>query len=144
MHIAIINGPNLGRIGSREVDIYGLRTMDSLLLDLRRDYEPMHQISYFQSNSEGDIIDELYRMEDLQEPVGIVLNAGAYTHTSIAILDAIRAISVPVVEVHLSNILSRESFRHHSVIGSACVGCVSGFGLDSYRLGVQALLMSKQ
>ena len=107
MHIGIVNGPNLGRIGSREVDVYGLRTMDSLLNELHNTY-PNLSISYMQSNHEGELIDELYRLSD-DAAHGIVLNAGAYTHTSIAILDAIRAINPPVIEVHLSNILARET-----------------------------------
>lgn len=138
MHIGIVNGPNLGRIGSREVDVYGLRTMDSLLNELRNTYTNL-SISYMQSNHEGELIDELYRLSD-GTACGIVLNAGAYTHTSIAILDAIRAINPPVIEVHLSNILARETYRHNSLIGCACLGTISGFGLDSYRLAVEALL----
>ena len=138
MHIGIVNGPNLGRIGSREVDVYGLRTMDSLLNELRNTYANL-SISYMQSNHEGELIDELYRLSD-GTACGIVLNAGAYTHTSIAILDAIRAINPPVIEVHLSNILAREPYRHNSLIGGACLGTISGFGLDSYRLAVEALL----
>ena len=116
MHIGIVNGPNLGRIGSREVDVYGLRTMDSLLNELRNTYTNL-SISYMQSNHEGELIDELYRL-----------------------FDAIRAINPPVIEVHLSNILARETYRHNSLIGSACLGTISGFGLDSYRLAVEALL----
>ena len=138
MHIGIVNGPNLGRIGSREVDVYGLRTMDSLLNELRNTYTNL-SISYMQSNHEGELIDELYRLSD-GTACGIILNAGAYTHTSIAILDAIRAINPPVIEVHLSNILAREPYRHNSLIGGACLGTISGFGLDSYRLAVEALL----
>ena len=138
MHIGIVNGPNLGRIGSREVDVYGLRTMDSLLNELRNTYTNL-SISYMQSNHEGELIDELYRLSD-GTACGIILNAGAYTHTSIAILDAIRAINPPVMEVHLSKILAREPYRHNSLIGGACLGTISGFGLDSYRLAVEALL----
>lgn len=139
MLIGIINGPNLHHIGSREVDIYGSRTMTSCLEELRRDY-PAYELSYYQSHCEGAIIEELYRLDALPSTVGIVLNAGAYTHTSIAILDAIRAISTPVVEVHLSNVLAREEYRHRSLIGGACRGQISGFGLNSYKLAIQAIV----
>lgn len=142
MRIGIINGPNLGRIGSREVDVYGVRTMDSLLDELLVRY-PNIDISYSQSNHEGEILDQLYYLSD-NKVDGIVLNAGAYTHTSIAILDAIRAIDTPVVEVHLSNILAREDYRHKSLIGRGCLGSISGFGLDSYRLAVEALIQHQQ
>lgn len=139
MHIGIINGPNLHNIGSREVDIYGVRTMTTCLEDLQRAY-PDWDISYYQSHYEGDIIEALYRLDAVPGIAGIVLNAGAYTHTSIAILDAIRAITTPVVEVHLSNIFAREEFRHRSIISGACRGLISGFGLDSYKLAVEAIV----
>lgn len=141
MHVGIINGPNLGRIGAREVAVYGLRSMESMLQELRGAY-PDITISYLQSHYEGALIEELYRLSDSEDCIGVVLNAGAYTHTSIALLDAIRAISIPVVEVHLSNILAREEYRHTSVIGAACLGSIAGFGLESYRLGIEALLRS--
>lgn len=137
MHIAIINGPNLANIGKREPEIYGSQLMDELLKGLQSDF-PMVQFSYYQSNHEGELLDFLH--DQARAVDGIVLNAGAYTHTSIALLDAIRAIAQPVVEVHLSNIYAREPFRHHSMIASACVGVIAGFGLDSYRLAVSALL----
>lgn len=138
MHIGIINGPNLQRIGSREVDIYGVHTMEDFLSSLRSRYADI-TISYMQSHHEGDIITELYRLSDMPETVGIVLNAGGYTHTSIAILDAIRAIKTPVVEVHLSNIYAREPYRHKSLIAPACIGQITGLGIDGYRLAVEAL-----
>lgn len=136
-HIAIINGPNLRHIGRREPEHYGSRSFDEYLTDLGVQYADV-ELSYHQSNCEGTLIDYLYQLDD-EGIDGIVLNAGAYTHTSIALLDAIRAISVPVVEVHLSNIYARESFRHQSIIASACLGIVTGFGLESYRLAIEAL-----
>lgn len=139
MRIAIINGPNLHAIGSREVGIYGVRPFADFLGELRSSY-PHLAIDYMQSHHEGAIIEALYHYDQMPDCRGIVLNAGAYTHTSIAILDAIRAISSPVVEVHLSHIYARESYRHKSVIAEACRGQIAGFGLESYRLGVEALL----
>lgn len=136
-HIAIVNGPNLGRIGRREPEHYGSRSFDDYLLHLRTQY-PELELSYYQSNCEGALIDYLYHLDD-EGVDGVVLNAGAYTHTSVALLDAIRAIAPPVVEVHLSNIHARESFRDQSLIAAACLGVVTGFGLESYRLAVEAL-----
>lgn len=138
MQIAIVNGPNLGNIGLREPHIYGTRSMDAMLLSLGEEF-PEVEFVYYQSNHEGALIDFLYA--DGQRMDGIVLNAGAYTHTSIALLDAVRAIAQPVVEVHLSNVYARESFRHQSIIAPACVGVIAGFGVDSYRLAVLALMM---
>lgn len=140
-HVAIVNGPNLARIGRREVSIYGDMPFDDYLANLRLQYSEVN-IDYYQSNIEGDLIDYLYSATDAGVQ-GIVLNAGAYTHTSIALLDAIRAIGVPVIEVHLSNIHAREAFRHQSVIAAACKGGVYGMGLESYRLGLEALLTLK-
>ncbi len=135
--IRIINGPNLNLLGKREPEVYGTTGLETYFSELQKTY-PQCEFSYFQSNIEGELINELHRVGF--EGDGIILNAGAYTHTSIALLDAIKAISVPVVEVHISNIHARETFRHHSMISSACLGVILGFGLDSYRLAVEAIL----
>jgi 3-dehydroquinate dehydratase-2 len=137
MKILIINGPNLNLLGVREKGIYGDSSFESYYQTLKARY-PQVEFDYFQSNHEGALIDEIHRQGfDVD---GIVLNAGAYTHTSIAIADAIRAVKSPVVEVHISNVHSRESYRHVSMIAPACKGVIAGFGLDSYRLAVEALL----
>lgn len=138
--ILIVNGPNLNLLGRREPGIYGSTGMDSCLADLRMRYVSDASIAYFQSNHEGAIIDELHRVGFDPELTGIVLNAGAYTHTSLAIADAIAAIERPVVEVHISNVHRREEVRHRSMISPVCAGVIAGFGLDSYRLGIEALL----
>ena len=138
MKILIINGPNLNLLGTREPQHYGTGTMDSVLDALKSHY-PRVEFDYYQSNEEGFLIDRLHKT--LEEPCdGVVLNAGGYTHTSVALRDAIAAIKVPVVEVHISNVHSREEFRHRSLISAVCKGVICGFGLDSYRLGVEALL----
>ena len=137
MKIAIINGPNLNLLGVREPSIYGNEGFENYLKTLQAKYGDEIEISYFQSNHEGAIIDELHRIGF--EYDGIVLNAGAYTHTSIAIDDAISAITTPVVEVHISNVHKREEFRHKSVISAVCEGVICGFGKDSYRLAILAL-----
>lgn len=137
MKIAIINGPNLNLLGVREPSIYGDEGFESYLKTLREIYNKNVEISYFQSNHEGDIIDELHRVGF--DCNGIVLNAGAYTHTSLAIADAISAITAPVIEVHISNVHKREEFRHHSMISRVCKGVIAGFGLDSYRLAIEAV-----
>lgn len=138
MKILIINGPNLNLLGMREPQHYGTGTMDSVLDALKSQY-PRVEFDYYQSNVEGFLIDRLHKT--LEESCdGVVLNAGGYTHTSVALRDAIAAIKVPVVEVHISNVHSREEFRHRSLISSVCKGVICGFGLDSYRLGVEALL----
>ena len=138
MKILIINGPNLNLLGTREPQHYGTGTMDSVLDALKSQY-PDVQFDYYQSNVEGFLIDRLHKT--LEESCdGVVLNAGGYTHTSVALRDAIAAIKVPVVEVHISNVHSREEFRHRSLISAVCKGVICGFGLDSYRLGVEALL----
>ena len=138
MKILIMNGPNLNLLGSREPGIYGAGTMDDCLESLRSRY-PHIELLYFQSNVEGFLIDRL--QEAAREGVdGVVLNAGAYTHTSVALHDAIRSIHVPVVEIHISNVYAREDFRRHSVIAPACRGVICGFGLGSYRLGLEALI----
>lgn len=136
--ILIINGPNLNLLGTREPGIYGNETMADVIERLRSRFADIN-IDYFQSNHEGAIINRLHDA-DKEDFVGVVLNAGAYTHTSLAIADAISAISLPVVEVHISNIAARESIRHTSLISSVCRGIIAGFGTDSYRLGIEALL----
>ena len=138
MKILIINGPNLNLLGMREPQHYGTDTMDSVLNALKSQYSRV-EFDYYQSNVEGFLIDRLHKT--LEEPCdGVVLNAGGYTHTSVALRDAIAAIKVPVVEVHISNVHNREEFRHRSLISAVCKGVICGFGLDSYRLGVEALL----
>jgi len=134
--IAIINGPNLNLLGKREPDIYGQISFEEYYAQLREDF-PDIELEYFQSNHEGDIIDFLHKTGFVYD--GIVLNAGAYTHTSVAIADAIKAIKCPVIEVHISNVFAREEFRKHSYISPVCIGIISGFGLDSYRLAISAL-----
>lgn len=135
--IQIINGPNLNLLGRREPGIYGSRSFDEYLEVLRSRY-PEVKLDYYQSNHEGDLIDCIHACGF--EADGIVINAGAYTHTSVALHDALRAVSAPAVEVHISNVHQREEFRHHSLISAACRGVICGFGLDSYRLAVEALL----
>ncbi|MGN1256160.1 MAG: type II 3-dehydroquinate dehydratase [Bacteroidaceae bacterium] len=137
MKIQIINGPNINLLGKREPGIYGSTSFEDYLAKLRVRY-PQVQIDYYQSNVEGFMIDKIHEVGFCYD--GIILNAGAYTHTSIALQDAIRAITTPVVEVHISNVHSREEFRHRSMISAACKGVILGFGLDSYRLALEALL----
>jgi 3-dehydroquinate dehydratase-2 len=134
LKIAIINGPNLNLTGTREPEIYGSQNFEGLLLDLKNAYTNI-EFSYFQSNVEGEIINELQQKGFSFD--GIILNAGAYTHTSIAIADAIKAIKTPVIEVHMSNVLNRETYRHTSLIGVNCMGCIMGFGMGSYQLAVE-------
>lgn len=141
MKILIINGPNLNLLGVREPGIYGSATFDSALERLRGLY-PDIELEYFQSNHEGAIIDRLHAAGFGDAYAGIILNAGAYTHTSLAIADAIAAIKVPVVEVHISNVAAREEIRHRSLIAPVCRGSIAGFGLDSYRLAVEAIVHS--
>ena len=135
MTIQIINGPNLNLLGVREPDVYGSMSFDDFLPRLRACF-PDVQIDYFQSNIEGELINKLQAVGFQCD--GIVLNAGAYTHTSIALADCIRAISAPVVEVHISNVHQREPFRHQSMIAAACRGVICGFGLDGYRLAIES------
>jgi len=135
--IMIINGPNLNLLGVREPGIYGNSSFESYLPSLRGRY-PDVELQYFQSNIEGELIDRLQAVGFDYD--GIVLNAGAYTHTSVALLDCIRSLKAPVIEVHISNVHRREEFRHHSMISAGCLGVICGFGLDSYRLAVEALL----
>lgn len=134
--IEIINGPNLNLLGLREPEVYGHRSFEDFLEQLRQQY-PDVELGYFQSNHEGDLIQRIHDVGFSYD--GIILNAGAYTHTSIALHDAIKAVPAPVIEVHISNVHQREEFRHKSFISAACRGVICGFGLDSYRLAVDAL-----
>ena len=136
MKIQIINGPNLNLLGKREPGIYGSSSFGDYLVKLRARY-PDIVIDYYQSNIEGELIDKMQEVGFACD--GIVLNAGAYTHTSIALQDCIRSLKAPVVEVHISNVHQREEFRHRSMISCACRGVICGFGLDSYRLAIEAL-----
>ena len=140
MNIMIINGPNLNLLGRREPEIYGSNSFEAYLDELRKKM-PDVNIDYYQSNIEGELINKMQEVGFTYD--GIVLNAGAYTHTSIALQDCIRSLKAPVVEVHISNVHKREEFRHKSMISCACLGVICGFGLDSYRLGVEALLLQK-
>lgn len=140
MKIQIINGPNLNLLGKREPGIYGSNSFEDYLLVLRAKY-PDVEIDYYQSNVEGEMINKMQEVGF--EYDGIVLNAGAYTHTSIALQDAIRSITTPVIEVHISNVHKREEFRHKSMISCACLGVICGFGMNSYRLAVEAFLAKK-
>jgi 3-dehydroquinate dehydratase-2 len=137
MKIQIINGPNLNMLGRREPGIYGQESFDDFLPRLCAQY-PDDEIAYYQSNVEGELINKMQEV-GFGQCDGIVLNAGAYTHTSIALHDCIRSLQCPVIEVHISNVHQREEFRHHSMISSACRGVICGFGLDSYRLAIEAL-----
>ena len=137
MRIQIINGPNINLLGKREPSIYGSVTFEEYLTELRKKY-PDVELGYFQSNVEGEIIDII--QQNGFDVDGIILNAGAYTHTSIALQDAIRSVTSPVIEVHISNVHAREQFRHVSMIACACKGVICGFGLNSYRLALEALL----
>ena len=137
MKIQIINGPNLNLLGTREPGIYGSDTMEAYLDTLRKRY-PDIDIDYYQSNIEGELITKLQQVGFTYD--GIVLNAGAYTHTSIALHDCIRSLKTPVIEVHISNVHKREEFRHHSYISSACRGVICGFGMDSYRLARESFI----
>ncbi|MGM0498014.1 MAG: type II 3-dehydroquinate dehydratase [Bacteroidota bacterium] len=140
MRIQIINGPNLNLIGQREKEIYGNIQFEDYIRVLKKHFQSF-TIEYFQSNVEGEIIDKLQEANKKFE--GVVLNAGGYTHTSVAIRDAIASIKIPVVEVHISNIYEREDFRHVSYIAPKCAGSIIGFGLDSYRLAIESLRFIK-
>lgn len=137
MNLLIINGPNLNLLGKREQKIYGSERFEDYYEKLKLQF-PTINFNYFQSNIEGELVDKIHEFGFLAD--GIIINAGAYTHTSVAIRDAIAGVTTPVVEVHISNTLTREDFRHKSVIGPVCRGCIMGFGLDSYRLAVQSYL----
>lgn len=133
----IINGPNLNLLGKREPDVYGSMSFDNYLQELCAAY-PQCEINYYQSNVEGELINKIHEVGFDYD--GIILNAGAYTHTSIALHDAIKAVKTPVIEVHISNVHNREQFRHHSMISAACLGVIVGFGLKSYRLALEAFI----
>lgn len=135
--ILIVNGPNLNLLGVREPSIYGHDSFESYMPQLRADF-PDVKIKYYQSNVEGELINKLQEVGF--EYDGIVLNAGAYTHTSIALLDCIRSLRCPVVEVHISNVHAREEFRHKSMISAACLGVICGFGLAGYKMAIEGLL----
>jgi 3-dehydroquinate dehydratase-2 len=137
MQIEIINGPNLNLLGKREPEKYGHSSFENYLIVLKSRF-PEIEFTYYQSNIEGEIINEIQKSGFSSD--GIILNAGGYTHTSVSITDAIASITSPVIEVHITNIASREEFRHSSLIGKNCYGSISGFGLDSYRLAVEALI----
>jgi 3-dehydroquinate dehydratase-2 len=136
MKISIINGPNLNLLGKREPEKYGNQSFDDYLTTLKIKY-PEINFEHFQSNVEGELINEIHKKGFSSD--GIILNAGGYTHTSVAIADAIASIKAPVIEVHITNIAAREEFRHTSLIAHSCTGSISGFGLDSYRLAVEAI-----
>lgn len=136
MRIAIINGPNLNLLGTRQPEIYGSQTFEQYLEKLKVQY-PEVEFTYFQSNVEGELVNAIQKMG--VECEAIILNAAAYTHTSVAIGDAVAAVSVPVIEVHISNVQARESFRHHSYITKHAAGVISGFGLEGYRLAVEGV-----
>ena len=140
MKIAIINGPNLNLLGVRERSIYGDESFEQYFEKLKSRYPEIHFI-YFQSNIEGELVSKIHEYGFSFD--GIIINAGAYTHTSVAIRDAISGVKTTVVEVHISNTLTREEFRHKSVIGPVCRGCIMGFGLDSYQLAVESFLTTK-
>ena len=139
MNIQIINGPNLNLLGVREKSVYGDTSFEAYLEDLRKRYANI-TINYYQSNVEGEIINKLHEVGFSVD--GIVMNAGAYTHTSVAIADAIAAIKSPVIEVHISNVYKREEFRHKSLLAANCKGVIAGFGLDSYRLAIENIVNS--
>jgi 3-dehydroquinate dehydratase-2 len=137
MQIVIINGPNLNLLGKREPEKYGKSSFEDYFVTLESRF-PSIDFEYFQSNIEGEIINEIQKAGFISN--GIILNAGGYTHTSVAITDAIAAVKSPVIEVHITNVAAREDFRHTSLIGRSCAGTIAGFGLDSYRLAVEALV----
>ncbi len=140
MKILIINGPNLNLLGKREPTVYGTETFEAFFQKLENEFKDI-QLKYFQSNIEGELIDKIQELGFDYD--GIILNAAAYTHTSIGIGDAVKAISTPVIEVHISNTFSREEFRHHSFISANAKGIIIGFGLDSYRLAILSFLNPK-
>lgn len=137
MNLLIINGPNLNLLGVREKGIYGSESFESYFKSLQSTFSDINFV-YYQSNIEGELVNKIHEFGFKYD--GIIINAGAYTHTSIAIRDAISGVSTKVIEVHISNTLTRESFRHKSVIGPVCLGCIMGFGLTSYKLAIQSFL----
>ncbi len=139
MKVIIINGPNLNLLGTRETDVYGTQTFEEYFNSLKNKYSSL-ELEYYQSNLEGELINKLHEVGFSYD--GLILNAGGYTHTSVALRDAIASIKTPVIEVHISNIFAREQFRHNSLIAPKCIGSISGFGLDSYRLAVESFMIS--
>ncbi len=136
--ILIINGPNLNLLGKREPGVYGNLSFETYVETLKSQFESQFELTYYQSNVEGELINKIHEVGfDID---GIIINAGAYTHTSIAIADAIRAVTTTVVEVHISNTHQRDTFRHHSYLSAAVKGVILGFGMDSYRLAIQSFL----
>lgn len=140
MKLLILNGPNLNLLGVREKSVYGSRSFEDYFEELKTAF-PDLDLEYFQSNTEGALIDKLHEVGFSYQ--GILFNAGAYTHTSVALMDAISAITTPVVEIHISNVFAREAFRHKSLLAGKCLGSISGFGLESYRLALQYFLSLK-
>lgn len=141
MNILILNGPNLNMLGLREPEVYGTQSMDVFLKDLQEKFSS-HKIDYFQTNHEKEFIDSIQQSQ--QKFQSLVINPGAFSHYSLAVADAIRSISIPVIEVHLSNIYARETFRQRSYSSSACKGVICGFGLNSYTLAIQSLLLQEK
>ena len=139
MKLMIINGPNLNLLGTREKSIYGNGTFEEYYEELKAVYNDI-QIDYYQSNIEGEIIDKIHEVGFTFD--GIVINAGGYTHTSVAIGDAISSVTTPVTEVHISNVYAREEFRHHSMLSAKCKGVIAGFGMDSYRLAIENFILN--
>ena len=137
MKLIIINGPNLNLLGTRETSVYGDQTIDDYFKTLQNRFKNI-ELTYYQSNVEGELINKLHELGFSYD--GIIFNAGGYTHTSVALRDAIAAIKTPVIEVHISNVYAREDFRHTSLIAPKCKGSISGFGLDSYRLAIESFL----
>lgn len=143
MKIAIVNGPNLNLTGTRQTDVYGAQTFESFIAEMDQKY-PNVDLIYLQSNVEGELINFLHQLNEQADVKGILLNAGGYTHTSVAIADAVSGIQKPVVEIHMSNILNRETFRHTSYVGAASLGSIMGFGMKSYELGIEFFINAKK
>lgn len=137
MKLIIINGPNLNLLGTRETDVYGSQTFEAYFNDLKKKFASI-ELEYYQSNVEGELINKLHDVGFSYD--GIIINAGGYTHTSVALRDAIASIKTPTIEVHISNVFAREDFRHTSLIAPKCKGSISGFGLDSYRLAIESFI----
>jgi len=139
MKLIIINGPNLNLLGKREASIYGTRSFEEYFEEVKKQFQSVAELEYFQSNSEGAILDKMHEVGFSYD--GIILNGGAYTHTSVAIADAIAGIETPVIEVHISNVHARESFRHHSYFSANCKGVIVGLGLQGYELAIQSFVL---
>jgi len=139
MKIAIVNGPNLNLVGKREKDVYGTESFESFIANLDQQFNGI-ELVYLQSNVEGELINFLHALNEQKDVAGILLNPGGYTHTSIALADAVAGIDIPTIEIHMTNIFAREDFRHVSYVGRAAIGSISGFGMESYLLGVLKLL----